>query len=86
MEFFAATCHRRWEYQRFQECYWEIALYTDGPLRRLERSAWPYGPPVPVLLEQVRPHLVSIIEQTADRATRIEETGSRSMADPKYTS
>jgi len=44
MEFFAATCHRRWEYlpvQKLQECYWEIALYTDGPLHGLERSAWP---------------------------------------------
>ena len=50
VEFFAATCHRRWEYQRCQECYWEIALYTDGPLHGLERSACPYGPPsLPVL-------------------------------------
>ena len=32
-------------------------VHRYRPLHGLERSAWPHGPPVPVLPEQVRPHM-----------------------------
>ena len=51
MEFFAATCHRRWEYLRIQECYWEIALYTDrwasSWIRKIRLALWPTGSAAP---------------------------------------
>jgi len=43
MEFFAATCHRRWEYLRFKSDR-EITLYIDGPLhglRKIHLALWP---------------------------------------------